>query len=363
MGDAITKTAPSALQMTGIRIGSMDDVWRLADALSTAQGFIPSAYLGKPGAIAAAILTGAELGIGPMEAIRSIHVVEGKPGLASEAMLARAIRAGVRHEWLSNGDDGDTASIKLTRPGFAPYTQKWSLAHAKAAGLAGKGNWSKYTPAMLRARCVSAALRAYCPDVLGACVYGVEELEEMEPPAAGSTGSAEVRDLGAALHEVDEADASTPDPFVRAADALTKCKTDGDLRTWVKAFSRDIESAPDDSRRRGLWADMKQKARGVMPAVTVATITAWFAEERAARAPKPDAVDGVTEDGEVTPAARAMAELQSVETPEAAHAWLADNRDYLANIGTGSSEERIVWAAVRARVGEEMALELEGSIS
>ena len=38
---------------------SVPDVFKLAEALSSARGFVPAAYVGQPNAIAACILTGA----------------------------------------------------------------------------------------------------------------------------------------------------------------------------------------------------------------------------------------------------------------------------------------------------------------
>ena len=42
--------------------------------------FVPKAFRGKPEAVMAALLTGRELGLGPMTALQRIHVIEGKAG-------------------------------------------------------------------------------------------------------------------------------------------------------------------------------------------------------------------------------------------------------------------------------------------
>ena len=108
----------NALALAGtVRIDGMGDVFRLADALAKADGFVPRHLSGKPAAIAAVILTGVELGIGPMEAMRGIHVVEGKPTMSAEMMLARARRAGVRTRWLETTDR--VARLAVTVPGDA----------------------------------------------------------------------------------------------------------------------------------------------------------------------------------------------------------------------------------------------------
>ncbi len=159
-----------------IELSGLQDVWGLADRLAKAHGFVPAAYRDKPEALAACVLTGIELGMGPMEAMRSLHIIEGKPTLSADAMLGRAIAAGVKPQWLETSDD--TARIRLTRAGFEPFELTFSKRDAQRAGLWDRGTWKKYPAAMLRARAVSAALRAYCPDVLGSGVYTADEVED-----------------------------------------------------------------------------------------------------------------------------------------------------------------------------------------
>lgn len=356
MSAAITRLGgqSSALGVSGVRIESMSDVFRLAESLAGAGGFIPKHLAGNPGAIAAAILTGIELGIGPMEAMRSIHIVEGKPTLSADLMLARAIRAGVRVEW--EQCDEVAAIVRMERAGLK-HRHSFTKADAERAGLWGKNTWAKYPASMLRARCVSAGLRAFCPDVLGAGVYVEGEIDEQ--PRGASTGSPEVRVLGDAVHEADEAPAG-PDPFAHAHHALTQCKTDGDLRAWSRAFGEAIERAPDDDNRRGVWAAAKRKARGVVPPIQVATLTAWFLEDRQARAAK---ASPVTVDGEVLdPVAAALDRLPECETREMLIAWTSENAATLAAIPNGSPADVEAWACIRARcelVGGIDAEELE----
>ena len=45
--------------------------------------FVPKSLRGNPGAIAACVLYGDELGIGPMQALAKIAVIEGKPSLSA----------------------------------------------------------------------------------------------------------------------------------------------------------------------------------------------------------------------------------------------------------------------------------------
>ena len=94
-------------------------------------------------------------------------------------MLALAIRGGVRHKFVDHTDE--LVTIELTRDGFKPFRCSWSIADAKRAGLAGRQNWRKFPRAMLRARVISEALRAYAPDLLGGAYVPGEVQQDGEP--------------------------------------------------------------------------------------------------------------------------------------------------------------------------------------
>lgn len=174
MSDKLAKLDESA-PVRALAPQSFNDVARMSSALAQAKGFVPRDLLGQPHAIAAAIMTGMEIGIGPMQSLRSIYVIDGRPMLSADLLLSLAIRGGVRPQWLHT--DAERAHLRLTRAGFEPHEHTFTIAEAKLAGLAGRGNWTKYPAAMLRARCLSAACRAYCPDVIGSGVYVEGEIE------------------------------------------------------------------------------------------------------------------------------------------------------------------------------------------
>jgi hypothetical protein len=213
---------------------SVPDVFKLAEALSNARGFVPTAYLSQPNAIAACILTGAELGMGPMESMREIHIVNGRPTLSSGAMLARAIRAGVGVEWQESS--ATAARLRLTR-GATAYEQSWTLEDAKRAGLVGKsGPWQQYPQAMLRARCISAAVRAFCPDAIGGGgLYAPEE-------------AADIAQAPQRVEVVEVAASAPAEPTRMVPRSLGDCRDAEQLRGWI-AENRPMLDALTGAKR------------------------------------------------------------------------------------------------------------------
>ena len=59
--------------------------------------FVPDGMRGKPAAVAAAILTGREMGVPPMKSLAHVFIVKGKPGLSAELMRSLILAAG--HEF------------------------------------------------------------------------------------------------------------------------------------------------------------------------------------------------------------------------------------------------------------------------
>lgn len=120
-------------------------------------------------------------GLHPAIAARDYHIIQGRPALKTDAMLARFQQAGGKVEWKTYSDAEVTGVF--SHPAGGSLTVTWTLAQAKAIGLANKDNWKAYPRAMLRARVVSEGIRAVYPG----CVVGVytpEEVQDFDTPAA-----------------------------------------------------------------------------------------------------------------------------------------------------------------------------------
>jgi len=153
------------------------EAWSLAQKLHGTE-FCPRG-LRTPAAVLAAMLTGAELGFALMQSLRSIHIIEGRPGLYAEAMRALVLEAG--HTITITESNSTRCTVRGQRRGTdTDSVFGWTLDDAKRAALTGKDNWRKYPAAMLRARATGDLCRAIFPDVLAGLSYTVEELEDFD---------------------------------------------------------------------------------------------------------------------------------------------------------------------------------------
>ena len=130
-------------------------------------------------ALALGLLCQAE-GRHPAEAARDYHIIQGRPTLKADAMLARFQQAGGRVEW-TRYDDQAVVGV-FTHPSGGKLTLEWTMERAKTAGLAGKEVWKQYPRNMLRSRVISEAIRTVYPGVLSGC-YLEDEVETVQAPS------------------------------------------------------------------------------------------------------------------------------------------------------------------------------------
>ncbi len=150
---------------------------------------VPKDFKGKPGNCLIAMQWGAELGLKPLQALQNLAIINGRPSLWGDAVIA-LVRSSSLCEWVIESDDGHTATCKVKRRGEPEQARTFSMDDAAAAGLKGKqGPWTQYPKRMRQMRARAFALRDVFPDVL----RGLPVAEElMDTPTTKDMGPAEV---------------------------------------------------------------------------------------------------------------------------------------------------------------------------
>jgi len=154
----------------------IEDVERMADYIVKSGLFGMSK---REQAISLMLLSQAE-GLHPMKAIQEYHIIQGRPAMRADAMLARFQKAGGRVEWHELTDS--KARATFTHPQGGSVTIEWTVQMARQAGLFDKtgSNWKRYPRAMLRARVISEGIRTIYPGVI-AGIYTPEEIVDTPP--------------------------------------------------------------------------------------------------------------------------------------------------------------------------------------
>lgn len=172
---------PKPVEKESVALVPMND-WQITKDQAVKafkSGLFP--HINTPEQMAVIIQTGKELGLGAMESLRGINLIQGKIALSSEAMLGLFLKRvkGARVKWLTPKEKEEKeCEAEFSRDGAEPQKFHFDEGDAKRAGLLTKSNWQKYPKAQYRARTISAAIRAYAPDaLLGA--YTEEELVDV----------------------------------------------------------------------------------------------------------------------------------------------------------------------------------------
>lgn len=146
------------------------------------SSMVPKAFQGRPGDIMVCVQWGAELGLAPLQAMQNISVINGKPSVWGDALIAMVqaspVCEGVEEYFENEGTPNPIAVCIAHRKNRKPVTAKFSVEDAKRAGLWNKqGPWTQYPKRMLQMRARGFALRDAFPDVLKGMIT-VEEAQD-----------------------------------------------------------------------------------------------------------------------------------------------------------------------------------------
>lgn len=172
-----------------IKIETLDEAMRAAEVMSK-SGLVPQDFKGKPANILVAMQWGSELGLSPMQSMQAVAVINNKPCMYGDALLA-LVRAddrcvGVEETIAGKGDDrAATCVVKRQHAAnIETISRTFDVIDAKKAHLWNKnGPWAQYPDRMLAMRARGFALRDAFPDVLRGIIT-TEEAADFPPVPA-----------------------------------------------------------------------------------------------------------------------------------------------------------------------------------
>lgn len=128
---------------------------------------VPKDFKGKPGNCLIAMQWGSELGLKPLQALQNIAVINGRPALWGDAVIAIVRGSQLCEYVIEEMDSQGSAVCRVKRRGEQEQVRTFSDMDAKTAGLLGKqGPWTTNPKRMKQMRARSFALRDVFPDVL-----------------------------------------------------------------------------------------------------------------------------------------------------------------------------------------------------
>jgi hypothetical protein len=205
---------------------SITELTTLAELLAKSD-LLPKALRGKVPDVAMTILAGQEMGLTPMAALRNFHVIEGKPVMSADGMVALALGSGKAVYFRSVEESAEIAIWETFRVGAEkPQRCTWTKQMAKDAGLSTKDNWRLYPRAMLAARAKAELARNVYPDVLAGCA-ATEEVGDWVQPRNVDAVDAEFVDVPADV-----------EPMPMELQALEHTKTEAECKEYAKVLAK-----------------------------------------------------------------------------------------------------------------------------
>ncbi|MBU6190681.1 MAG: hypothetical protein KGR68_15300 [Betaproteobacteria bacterium] len=283
---------------------NIGEAMQLSEMLSRSS-MVPQVYRGKPQDIFVAVAWGAEVGLGPLQALNGVSVINGKPALWGDAAMA-LVRGHKDCLGIREGVEGDGDQMvgfcEVTRRGQPTERRTFSVGDAKKAGLWGKqGPWQQYPARMLQMRARGFAIRDVFPDALRGVITAeeaedapaVKEVPNTAPPEPGTP---------AATFAALQAPADEGLPMLSPDGELIEVQAKGldpSITRWMGFCRRAVAKVAQDGS-----AALRQWAQAMEPHFHAIVAT------------YPDEVEAIRQ--AITRALDGLAQAEGVEEPEAA---------------------------------------------
>lgn len=189
----------------------------------------------------------------PATAAMEYHIIQGRPALKADAMLARFQQSSGKVKWLKLSDTVVSAEFSHLSGGTA--TIDWDMPRAEQAQLFKTdkgfrlqctkegwkaGSWQKYPRQMLRARVISEGIRTVFPGVIVGA-YTPEEVQDFEGATIDVQPTYPVPDLS-----IHSPDGMTQDQkkalYAEAEEVLDVVSDIGELSSWRDQYDKKLRT-------------------------------------------------------------------------------------------------------------------------
>lgn len=218
------------------------------------------------------IMAGRDLGLSPVQSLRSIRPIQGKIEASADLQLGLFHRGGGKSRWVKL--DHTTAELELSAHWLvAPHVSKFGVEDAKRADLMSNANYRKYPQAMFRSRAITQGLKdigflagagVYAPGELGGQVT-VDSSGEVLPMDNGAEEHRGITDQSGLSGVVEGLEDAEREELANHAQSLTETVRNGDMEATLIAWHKH-----DNDQKTALWAMMDKDIKKAIKAAVAA---------------------------------------------------------------------------------------------
>lgn len=214
------------------------------------------------------VLAGRDLGLSPVQSLRSIRPIQGKLECSADLQLGLFHRGGGKSRWVKLDHTG--AELELSASWLTqPHVSKFGVEDAKRADLMSNANYRKYPLAMFRSRAITQGLKdigflagagVYAPGELGGVVV-IDDQGEVLPVV--------VDDQSGLAGAVESLEDSERDELANVAQTITDAINGKDMESAMNYWR-----AHDNDQKTAIWAMLDKPIRKALKEADAATRTA-----------------------------------------------------------------------------------------
>ena len=253
---AMVRHAPQSIEPT-----SMRELEALAKHAADSRFFGAA----NPSQAILIMMAGKDLGLSYTQALRAFHVIEGRPALSADGMVAVCLAHKEVCEYFRVVDSsGERATVETKRVGDPARKMTFSIEEARTAGLVKAGSgWAKWPGRMCLARAKSFLARETYPDLLMG-LYDDDELRD----SVKATMKRVTYDV--TTGEVDDGADQTNAAAAKLEAAIRAAETLPELRAAALAVSKASKAEEITKEQRDLLAAIGTERKGqITPVVEV----------------------------------------------------------------------------------------------